>query len=143
MLAIGDQELPVSLRLLAARPGLADYLGRPVAVGIRPEDMQDAALDPAATARLRAVVDLTEALGSDLLVHFTVAAPEVVTDDTRELDRDTGTAGLAAAGTTPSGAELVARVNPRSRIQTGDQVEIAVDVDRLHLFDLETSAAIW
>ena len=66
-----------------------------------------------------------------------------VTDDTRELDRDAGTAGLAAAGTAPPGAALVARVNPRSRIRIGDQVEIAVDVDRLHVFDLETSTAIW
>jgi len=143
VLAVGDQELPVSPRLLAARPSLAGYLDRPVAIGIRPEDMQDAALDPAAPARLRAVVDLTEALGSDLLVHFSVAAPAVVPDDTRELDRDAGTAGLAAAGTAPPGAALVARVNPRSRIRIGDQVEIAVDVDRLHVFDLETSTAIW
>jgi multiple sugar transport system ATP-binding protein len=143
-LAFGDQTLTVPASLFTVRPGLEEYLGRPVAVGIRPEDMDDASLTPGAEgARLRAVADLTEALGSDLLVHFGVQAPAVVTEDTKELDRDTGAAGLAETGIAPSGTVLVARVNPRSHISEGDQVEISVDVERMHVFDLETGAAIW
>jgi multiple sugar transport system ATP-binding protein len=143
-LRLGKETLPVSAGLLGARPGLWAYLGRPVAIGIRPEDLADAALNPAEDgARLRAVADLTEALGSDLLVHFGLAVPAVVTEDTRELARDAGGVGPATTNAAPRGTVLVARVNPRSRIREGDQVEIAVDVDRLHVFDLETGAAIW
>jgi len=143
-LALGDQRLAVPPALLARRPGLGAYLGRPVAVGVRPEDLQDAGLVPGGDLpRLRAVADLTEALGSDLLVHFELAAPPVVNPDTKELERDAGAAGLAPADGIGHGTAMVARFNPRSPVREGDSVQIAVDVDRLHVFDLETSAAIW
>ena len=66
-------------------------------VGIRPEDMEDAAIHGDSPARSRADgrrVDLREALGSEVLVHFTVDAPPVLTEDTRELARDAGVGEL-------------------------------------------------
>src|SRR6266508_819812 len=66
-LTLGDQHLTVPGTLLRQRPGLHGYLDRPVAVGIRPEDLADAALTGAPDDQvLDAVPDLTEALGSDL-----------------------------------------------------------------------------
>ena len=140
---LGDQRLTVPDSLLEQRPGVREYLGRPVAVGIRPEDLSDAALAPPADGTvLHAVPDLTEALGSDLLVHFGLKVPAVVTDDTKELARDAGT-DMADAGTAPEGTVVVGRFNPRSRAREGEPMEVAVDVSRLHVFDLETGQAIW
>jgi multiple sugar transport system ATP-binding protein len=142
-LALGDQHLDVPGALLEERPGLQRYLGRPLAVGIRPEDLADAALAGAADGTvLEAVPDLTEALGSDLLVHFGLPVPAVVTEDTKELARDAGT-DIAEAQTVPAGTVVVGRFNPRSRVREGEPVKVAVDVSRLHVFDLESGAAIW
>jgi multiple sugar transport system ATP-binding protein len=124
-LRLGDQFLTVPATLPR------EYLDRPVAVGIRPEDLSDATLAPAPDGTvLHAVADLTEALGSDLLVHCGLPVPGVVTEDTPEPARDTGTV-------------VVGRFSPRSRARPGEPVLMAVDVNRLHIFDLDTGRAIW
>jgi multiple sugar transport system ATP-binding protein len=140
-LLLGDQVLPVDAALFEARPGLRAYRDRPVAVGIRPEDMDDATVLPeSSTAVLHAVADLTEALGSDLLVHFMIEAPAVVTDDVRELARDAGVEVLSSGETR---TEVVARFSPRSTVRNGDSTQVAVDTARLHVFELETGQSIW
>jgi multiple sugar transport system ATP-binding protein len=136
---VAGARLPVPAAVLAARPALAGFEGRPVVLGIRPEDMEDAALvaDAPAGRRLEVTVELREALGSDIVIHFTLAAPPAVTDDVRELAVDVGHEALeriehtAAAGETP----FVARLSPRSRVATGGRVELVVDTERLHFFD--------
>ena len=100
------------------RAALARFEGRQVIVGIRPEDMEDAAIhDDARPDRvLTARVDLREALGSEVLVHFTVDAPPVLTEDTRELARDAGVGELETErheGRSP----FVARLSPRTEAQ--------------------------
>src|SRR4051812_29228087 len=88
-LSVGGQELRVGAEVLEQRPALRDYIGRAVAVGIRPEDMEDAGLSEAAEgSRLTSRAELVEAMGSDVLVHFTIEAAAVVTEDTKELARD-------------------------------------------------------
>jgi multiple sugar transport system ATP-binding protein len=138
-LQIGDQQLRVDPALLRTRPGVRGYIDRPVAIGIRPEDMQDASLAPADGAALYAAVDLVEALGSELLVHIRAAVPGVVTDETRELARDLGLDPLGSPG---APTELVARFSPRSRIRKDELVGVAVDTARLHVFDLDTGRSI-
>jgi multiple sugar transport system ATP-binding protein len=139
-LRLGDQSMRVDPALLLARPGLRDYFGREIAVGIRPEDMEDARIaDTPTAAVLRAAVDLTEALGSDILVHFGVDAAAVVTEDIEELARDAGVESVAGDGH----LGLVARVSPRSQIREGDQVDIVVDTARLHVFDMGSGLSIW
>jgi multiple sugar transport system ATP-binding protein len=140
-LLLGDQVLPVDAALFEARPGLRAYRDRPVAVGIRPEDMEDAAVLPeSSVAVLHGSAELTEALGSDLLVHFMIEAPAVVTDDVRELARDAGVELLAPGETR---TEVVARFNPRSPVRDGDSIQVVVDTARLHVFDLETGQSLW
>jgi multiple sugar transport system ATP-binding protein len=138
-LQVGDQHLRVDPALLRTRPGVRGYIDRPVAVGIRPEDMQDASLAPPGGAVFYAAVDLVESLGSELLVHIRAAVPGVVTDDTRELARDAGLDELGARGPL---TELVARFSPRSRIRKDEVVVVAVDTARLHVFDLDTGRSI-
>jgi multiple sugar transport system ATP-binding protein len=142
-LKLGSQTLRVDKAVFEARPDLRGYLGRPLGVGIRPEDMEDATLmsSPDNTT-LRSTADLVEAMGSDVLVHFVLDAPMVVTDDTKELARDVGTDVLGAldeAGKT----DMIARFSPRTAARHGEPVTVHVATDRLHYFDPETGLSIW
>lgn len=139
-LRVGSQQLRVSPELLSRRPALRRYLDRTVIVGIRPEDLEDAAIAAGdERARLQATAELVEAMGSDVLVHFGVDAARVVTEDTRELARDLGEdRSLDIDATT-----MVARFSPRTQARVAGDITVAVDTDRLHVFDPETGAAVW
>ena len=140
-MSFGGATIQVPESVAAARPALASYAGRDVAVGIRSEDMEDAALarDAGSKARLTTSVALTEALGSEIVVHFPVDAPRVVTEDTKALEQDAGVDDVPVAH---DGNIWVASFSPRSRVRPRDQVEIAIDQERLHFFDPETGLAI-
>jgi multiple sugar transport system ATP-binding protein len=140
---VGDQKLHVDPAAVASRPALRSYDGKMVAMGIRPEDMEDAALEQDAPAdqRLRSTVQLTEALGSEIVVHFIIDAPSVHTEDAKELKADAGAdelSGLLEGEGTP----FVASFGPRSHVRPGDQIELVVDTSRLHFFDLDHGLAI-
>jgi multiple sugar transport system ATP-binding protein len=142
---LGDQSLDVAPETLEARPALAAYAGKPVVVGIRPEDLEDAALaaDGPAERRLRGNVELTEALGSEIMAHFTIRAQHAVTEDVRELAQDVGderTVGQLAGSDT---ATLVGRFSPRSRAHADEPIEVAVDTRSLHFFDPATGLGIY
>ena len=143
----GGIRLRVDDRVLAERPGLRAYEGRPVVLGIRPEDMEDATLAPDAPAdrRLTARVDLREALGSEILVHFEVAAPAVMTEDARELAADAGIADLAPIEelAAEGRSTFVAQLNPRTQAREQEDIELFVDTARLHFFDIETGLGIY
>jgi len=142
-LAFAGERLELDGAVADARPALARYDDRDVIVGIRPEDLQDAALagDVPDDRRLRPTVELREALGSEVLVHFSVAAPPVVTEDTKELARDTGM--THALDATASSSTFVARLDPRTSARVGEPIELAADTSRLHLFDAETGLGIY
>ncbi|WP_433272040.1 ABC transporter ATP-binding protein [Actinosynnema sp. CS-041913] len=137
---VGADALLLPESVLLARPALAGYAGRDVVLGIRPEDMEDAALaDAQEGAILHSVADLVEAMGSDVLVHFPVDAAPVVTDDTKALAEDDGTADLPRGG----GVVLVGRFSPRTHIYEGQPVAAWVDTSRLHFFDPDTGLSVW
>ncbi len=71
---IGEHDLTLSDELLAFRPALQAYVGRPVVAGIRPENLEDAALEPDTPEdqRMRGVIVLREPLGSEIVAHFKV-----------------------------------------------------------------------
>ena len=144
---VGKQHLKLDESTLAARPALARYEGQNVILGIRPEDLEDASLEPASPAdrRLRGVVELREALGSELMVHFTVeGTSEALTDDVKELAEDAGApAEGPALESRGSGALLVGRFSARARVEEGKPVEVAVDTRSLHFFDEKTSEGIY
>jgi multiple sugar transport system ATP-binding protein len=138
---VGDARLELS-----EYPWLAAYDGRTVVLGIRPEDLEDAAVaNGDARPRLRGRVELREALGSEVLVHFTVAARQAVTDDMRELAEDVGDDRIVeqlADGNQPASASLVGRFSPRTGVAEGDVVDVAIDRRALHFFDPQTGLAI-
>jgi multiple sugar transport system ATP-binding protein len=137
---LGDERID-----LDGHPWLSAYEGRPVVLGIRPEDLEDAAIAGFdGGARLQGRVELREALGSEVLVHFTVAARQAVTEDMRELAEDVGDDRVVVqlAGRDQPAATLVGRFSPRTRVVEGDAVEVAVDQRALHFFDPQTGLAI-
>jgi multiple sugar transport system ATP-binding protein len=141
----GTQTIALDRATVAAHPGLQVYVGRLVILGIRPEDLEDISLAPDTPAdrRLRGVVKLTEALGSEIMVHFSIKAKPASTDDVRELAEDVGderAVDEAAAGDT---ATLVGRFGARSRVRPGQPVEVAVDTRSLHFFDPRTGLGIY
>ena len=143
-LDVGKQQLGLDEATLAARPALQSYEGRTVILGIRPEDLEDASLEPDTPAdrRLHGVVELREALGSELVVHFTVEGTQLaLTEDVKELARDADVAVVPDA--TEGGAVLVGRFNVRSGIEERKPVEVAVDIRSLHFFDPNTSEGIY
>ncbi|MFA5786124.1 MAG: sn-glycerol-3-phosphate ABC transporter ATP-binding protein UgpC [Actinomycetota bacterium] len=142
----GANRLEIDEEAVAAHPDLAAFKGRRVILGIRPEDMEDASLVRGApeTRRLPAVVDLREALGSELLIHFTVDVPPVLTEDIKELAADTGVEAVQdlekRAG---AHSVFVARLDPRSRVREREPVELFVDTRRVHFFDPNTGLGIY
>ena len=144
---IGDHALALNEALMAYRPQLESYTGKRVVVGIRPENLEDAALEPDTPEdhKLRGVVVLREPLGSEIVAHFTVDAPPALTEDVRELARDVGqeSAVRESAAEGENETVMVGRFGPRSRITSGDTVDVAVEVGALHFFDLETGLGIY
>ena len=140
---LGSATLRLHPNVAAQRPALAGYVSRDVAVGIRSEDMEDARLvrDAPADTRLKAEVTLVEALGAQIVVHFDVDAPKVVTEDTKLLEKDAHT-DESPAHQEIEGTRFVASFAPRSRVRAGDQIEVVVDTERMHFFDPQTGAAI-
>jgi multiple sugar transport system ATP-binding protein len=139
---MGEQRVVLGQEALASHPGLRAFEGRTVVLGIRPEDLEDAALasDAPADRRLRAKVELIEALGSELVVHASIEAKPALTEDVRELAHDVG----EELEEEPTGATtLVGRFGARSRVRQGETAEIAVDTRSLHFFELETGAGIY
>ncbi len=139
--ALGSQRIVLGAETLDAHPGLQEYEGRRVILGIRPEDLQDAALAPDTPQdqRLHGRVVLREALGSEVVAHFDVDAPPALTDDVRELAADVGEELTDQAPHTT----MVGRFDARSRVGKGQETEVAVDTHELHFFDPDTGAGIY
>jgi multiple sugar transport system ATP-binding protein len=139
----GDLRLRMPGEVAAKRPGLTRFEGRRVVVGIRPEDIEDAQIgsDGPSDRRIQTTVDLRESLGSEVLVHFTVAAPPVLTEDTKELARDLGAHDPHHTGRATT-STFVARLDPRTQAKEREPIELAVDMTRLHFFDPETGLGI-
>jgi multiple sugar transport system ATP-binding protein len=143
--SFGDVTLAVDPSVPRDRPAIERYASRNVILGIRPEDMEDAALVAEAPAdrRLRATVALREALGSEILVHFELDVPPVLTEDTRELIRDTGAVEILEADAEARHSNFVARLSPHSNARERESLELLVDTTRLHVFDPETGLGIY
>ena len=130
-LKVGGIKIPLARGILEKRRSLAGYEGKNIVVGIRPEAMDDP--NVTGTKELpvfSAVTELTEALGSDLLVHFPMDAKAVDAGDPdalKDLDEN---------------PLMIARVDPRSKAKPGEKIEISIDTERIHFFDNETRLAI-
>ena len=129
---IGTQELVLPVTCRDAHPALRNYAGKKIIVGLRPEHLPGAG--PGATGpTLTGKVDLVEALGSELMVHFTIDARRVRAEGATSDDEDA----------TAQSGEGVARVDPSAGAKVGEKITFAVNTDGLQFFDPETDQAIW
>ena len=140
----GSQQIQLDEATLAQRPALRGYEGKRVVLGIRPEDLEDSQLagGSAHGGGLKGTVALREALGAEIMVHFTVDAPPAITEDVKELAEDIGDDRVGETADTNE-TMVVGRFGARSRVKAGDQVEVAVDTRQLHFFDAETGLGIY
>ena len=141
---LGEQRVALDDEVLAARPALASYEGRDVIVGIRPEELEDAALDEDAPSdrRLKGRLRLREALGSEVMAHVAVDARAAVTEAVRELAEDMEAPDAPAEGQ-EGVTTVVGRFGSRSKVREGEEIEVVVDTRGLHFFDRETSLGIY
>jgi len=143
--SVGDERIAISSEALDKRPALRAFEGKLVVLGIRPEDLEDAAIETDAPPdhRLKGKVELTEALGSEIMVHIGVGARPALTEEVRELAEDLGDERAAAESEEAAHTTMVGRFSPRSQVNEGDTVEVVVDTSSLHFFDPETGLGIY
>jgi len=144
----GDHRLRLEPATLEARPALAGFEEREVVLGIRPEDMEDAAIlhESHPDRRLSVICDIREDMGSEVYAHFSVAAKAVTTDEVVEAlvveDLEDEEARLAAERARGAGVSFVARLERQTEARERRPLELEVDVRRLHFFDPETGLRI-
>jgi multiple sugar transport system ATP-binding protein len=138
----GTQRIVLGQETLSQRPGLKAYEGRPVVLGIRPEDLEDAALerDTPENQTIKGTVELREALGAEIMVHFKTDATPAMTEDVKELRKDAGTQDVPLV---EGGAVMVGRFGARSRVREAEEISVAVDTRALHFFDPDTGLGIY
>jgi multiple sugar transport system ATP-binding protein len=130
-LKLGSQEIDLPESVRVKRPALASYAGKDVVVGLRPEHLPAEAPDSSGP-KLAGEVDLVEALGSELVVHFTIDAHRVMAEGA--VDKDEAAAVRSGEG--------VARVAAKTPVKPGDKLTFAVDIDEMKFFDTQTGLAI-
>ncbi|MFT4086578.1 MAG: sn-glycerol-3-phosphate ABC transporter ATP-binding protein UgpC [Gordonia sp. (in: high G+C Gram-positive bacteria)] len=134
--AVGPVRLPDHDQLLAR----ASQLGgrREVLLGIRPEHFADAGyMDPRVLPIMKTFdvsVDFVESMGSDKYYYFSMEAPQSAQRVLSTLAEDIG-------ATTPGG-QKVARLLPQTRVPRGGVLRLAVEPRLIHVFDVESGAAL-
>ena len=132
--------LPILAAVLEARPGLEAYFGQDVILGVRPSDFEDAALADPGWATMPVQADVTEELGSEIHVIFTIDAPIVQHSSLSQAitDEDDDSAIAMTGGK----SQWTARVAARSHVKSGQRLDLAVDTSNLHFFDPTTGESI-
>ncbi|MCW2989314.1 MAG: Glycerol-3-phosphate-transporting ATPase [Solirubrobacterales bacterium] len=116
-----------------------------VVAGLRPENFEDVAvvgdLKQERGVVFEAEIDLVESLGSDLFAYFHVESEGVQSDQLADLVEDrldeTG-----AANVREGQEQIVARLDPTSKVKRGERTELWADTAKLHLFDPETGESL-
>ncbi|HEX4255212.1 MAG TPA: sn-glycerol-3-phosphate ABC transporter ATP-binding protein UgpC [Streptosporangiaceae bacterium] len=137
-----DYKLPVPAGLIDRRPGLEKYFGKSIILGIRPSDFEDASLADAGWARMPVNVGVTEELGSEIHVIFTIDAPQV--EHASITDAATGDDGQDESVSALVGGKSLwtARVSARSKVHPNSPLELAVDTNQLQFFDADSGLSI-
>ena len=142
---IGSASFALPPEVLKDRPALADHLGKPIAVGIRPEALDEPGRRNGGGGSLRGRVQGIEALGSELLAYVDIEAQPILVEDVLEGIVDAEAAADIAqikGGSDGARATVVARLEPSANVHPDDTLELAVDLRRLHFFDLDSGLSI-
>jgi multiple sugar transport system ATP-binding protein len=132
---VGSSALPAAA-VLQRVPALKAYAGQTLVIGLRPEDLAIAGDDR--TPAVVGVVELIEALGSELLVHFSSDAKRARPASATRTDSDEYLPEAEVSG----GDSWVARLAARTPVKAGETVRFIPDLSRLHCFDPVSGDAI-
>ena len=132
----GDAEVKVA----SAPEALASYEGKEIVVGIRPEAFEDSvyANNKEFSEQVGIKVSLLEQLGSDTYVHFYKDIKPVQTEAIEEILADEGE-DISVLG---NETKFIARINPNSTVEEGQEINLAIDPSKLHYFDPDSGLAI-
>ena len=120
MLDLGGQSLTLPTDYLERRPGLKAYQQKHLIAGLRPEHFITAEARGKESAVLKIKVEVVETLGPVNYVHFSLPNP------------------LGGQERTP----FVAALDPSVPATPAQNLELAIDPDRIHFFDPETGKAL-
>jgi len=138
----GPHRVRVDERVVADRPGLRRYAGKTVVMGVRPQNVEDAALVNAPDeATFEAPVELREDLGPEVDVHVGIDAPVPRLEMVIEAAETGLETGEGPAGR-PEGM-FVARLGAETEAREGQAVRLWIDPRALHFFDVESGRAIY
>ena len=144
----GPHRLRLDPATLERHEGLSAFEGRELVLGIRPEDMEDAAVlrETHPDRVISVVCDIREDMGSEVYMHFNVAADPVTTSEVAEAlvveDAEAQQARQAAELARGGGVVFVARLDRATEARERQPVSLEVDVTRLHFFDPETGLGV-
>jgi multiple sugar transport system ATP-binding protein len=140
----GDHSLAVEEPTLRARPELSRYEGKRIVLGIRPEDLEDAALLRQAPAgkTLSVATDIREDMGAEVFVHFSVHADPVRTEEVVEALEEEAVEAIEERARR-KGVPFIARVERTTQAKEGEPIDLVVDTAHLHFFDPETGLGIY
>src|SRR5439155_9445006 len=146
-LRVGPATLQLPRETLSDRPALVGYAGRTVAVGIRPEALDESGSGNGDSGSLRGIVRTVEALGPEQLAHIEVEAKPVLVEDVVEglaetVEEAEELVEVRSGETEGDHALLVARLDASATVRPDDVVDLEVDLRKLHFFDLESGATI-
>src|SRR5450755_661373 len=135
-------KLPVPAAVIENKAGLDSYFGRKIILGIRPSDFDDATLADAGWARMPVTAGVTEELGSEIHVIFTIDAPPV--EHASITDAATGDSGEDESVAALVGGKSLwtARVSARSKVRPNQPIELAIDTANLQFFDADSGLSI-
>jgi multiple sugar transport system ATP-binding protein len=126
-----------------ADPALRRFVGRSVILGIRPSDLEDTAVRPSDTLpSIEVRADVTEELGSEVNILFTVDAPPIETEETRAAADTAGDDEAFALISDGRRAVFCARVDARTRARPGSSLRLSLDPSRFHYFDPENGLTL-
>jgi ABC-type sugar transport system ATPase subunit len=134
--------LPVPASVLDAKPGLPDYLGRAVILGVRPSHFEDAAYGDPTWAPFPVTVAVTEELGTEIHAIFPIDAPPVEHHSIASAAEGSSEEDEAVTALAGGKSLWTARVSARSAARPGQPLQLALDTSSLHFFDPVSGATI-
>ncbi|HTE69813.1 MAG TPA: sn-glycerol-3-phosphate ABC transporter ATP-binding protein UgpC [Actinomycetes bacterium] len=142
-LVFADYKVPLPDQLVSQRQGLDDYFDKDLIIGMRPSGLEDANFVQDERPRIKGEVAVTEELGSEVNLIFHVAAPQVHHDVMIAKFDKAAKDEVEAEELAGAGHSLwTARVNPKTQAKIGRSVDLAIDTEGFHFFDLDTGMAI-
>jgi len=138
-----DHKVPLPDSLVSTRQGLDSYFDKDLIVGLRPSSLEDANFAAQDWPRIKGEVAVTEELGSEVNVIFTIQGSPVHHDIMIARFDKAAKDEVEAEELAGEGQSLwTARVNPKTQARVGRTVDLAIDTSGFHFFDKESGYAI-